>query len=400
METKKLSIIIPCYNCASTLEEALTSIYTQNLTTPFEIIMVDDGSTDNTKELIISLAKKHKEIKYFFHNKNKGGGATRNTAISKSNGNLIFCLDSDDILGENMLQKMINFLIEKNCDGIIFNESKFFIGKNKNKTTSSFNFINEEPFKIEDLFDNKKGYLTQINFLYTKRAYNITEGYPENHGFDTQELGFKFLVNGLRAFTCPKTFYYHRQALKKSYFERVYSSGTYSLNIYFIMENLIHLFSPSIRTKIINYDIFENSALGKSNLKTMIDLEYSTNKEKIFIQNYEKFLEKDGQQKYISDNKEKNTNDEKFIKAIYFYKNGEYKKAIEIFINMLANNSSCKIIYFNIMRCSVALSGIQKNEIEKETLKNINGLILKKRKIDLNPNIIKKMLLIIKNKLK
>ena len=58
----KISIIMPCYNCSGTLEEAVTSIYTQNLIIPFEIVMVNDGSTDNTFELIKELKKKIEEL--------------------------------------------------------------------------------------------------------------------------------------------------------------------------------------------------------------------------------------------------------------------------------------------------------------------------------------------------
>ena len=92
MTKHKLSIIIPCYNCTSTLEEALSSVYTQNLTTPFEVIMVNDGSTDSTLVLITELSKKYPYITYYNHEKNRGGGATRNTGIAKTTGDLIYCL--------------------------------------------------------------------------------------------------------------------------------------------------------------------------------------------------------------------------------------------------------------------------------------------------------------------
>ena len=86
----RLSIIIPCYNCAETLEEAVDSIYRQALTLPFEIIMVDDCSTDKTVKIMDKLKNRYKETKVFNHEKNQGGGVTRNTAVEKSTGDIIF----------------------------------------------------------------------------------------------------------------------------------------------------------------------------------------------------------------------------------------------------------------------------------------------------------------------
>src|SRR5436190_906289 len=65
-----LSIIIPCFNSEKTIEEAVHSCFQQNLNENFEIVIVDDGSTDATKEIIRNLAEKHSEIKYFLLEKN------------------------------------------------------------------------------------------------------------------------------------------------------------------------------------------------------------------------------------------------------------------------------------------------------------------------------------------
>ena len=69
----KISIIIPCYNCAKTLREAVASCYVQKLDN-FEIVMVDDGSADNTKEIMQKLASKHPEIPFNFGEYSVGGG--------------------------------------------------------------------------------------------------------------------------------------------------------------------------------------------------------------------------------------------------------------------------------------------------------------------------------------
>ena len=128
--TPKLSIIIPCYNCEDTLREAVDSCYIQGFSNEeFEIIMVDDGSTDNTWKLMQGIASEYKNIKVLQHSRNRGGGATRNTAIKNSSADVLFCLDSDDILPPDTLGKMYTFLKEKNCNAVCIHRFINFNGK-------------------------------------------------------------------------------------------------------------------------------------------------------------------------------------------------------------------------------------------------------------------------------
>jgi glycosyltransferase involved in cell wall biosynthesis len=92
----KLSMVVPCYNCEATLEDAVASIFRQDPIFPIDITMVDDGSADSTYEVMQRLARQDRRIKVLRHKSNCGGGAARNTAVEHTDGDLIFCLDSDD----------------------------------------------------------------------------------------------------------------------------------------------------------------------------------------------------------------------------------------------------------------------------------------------------------------
>ena len=190
----KISIIIPCYNCAKTLREAVASCYVQKLDN-FEIVMVDDGSADNTKEIMQKLASKHPEIKLFYHDKNKGGGATRNTAVKNSTGEIIFCLDSDDVLPASTLSKMLSFMEEKQCDGVTIHKSIKFSGDNVNNIHHvDVSPYSEEKIQLASLFSKNKEFSPlYVNFMYTKSAFNRTGGYPTSHGYDTQGFAWRFL---------------------------------------------------------------------------------------------------------------------------------------------------------------------------------------------------------------
>src|SRR5258706_6192924 len=94
----KLSVIIPCYNCAQTLQETVDSIDTQELDIPFEIIAVDDGSTDQTSDLLKRIVRGRNEMRIITHEQSRRGGAARITGIRAAKGYLIYCLDSYNIL--------------------------------------------------------------------------------------------------------------------------------------------------------------------------------------------------------------------------------------------------------------------------------------------------------------
>ncbi len=105
-----VSVIIPTHNRAKFLMEALESVYSQTFK-PFEIIVVDDGSTDNTRT---ALSKSEFNVKYVYQ-KNSGPAAARNRGISEAKGEWIAFLDADDAWLPGKLAMQLEF-IRKNPD--------------------------------------------------------------------------------------------------------------------------------------------------------------------------------------------------------------------------------------------------------------------------------------------
>jgi glycosyltransferase involved in cell wall biosynthesis len=101
MEKIFFSIVVPVYNRASHLPKALNSILAQNYNN-FEVVIVDDGSTDNTKSIAGEFVTKDQRIKYF-HKKNEERSIARNYGIAHAQGEYIGFLDSDDVLYPNHL---------------------------------------------------------------------------------------------------------------------------------------------------------------------------------------------------------------------------------------------------------------------------------------------------------
>lgn len=107
----KVSIIMPAYNCAKYITESIASVTAQTYTN-WELLIVDDASTDNTQQVVEELAKKDSRIKYIRLEKNSGAAVARNTAIEKADGRYMAFLDSDDLWYPEKLKKQLGFMQE------------------------------------------------------------------------------------------------------------------------------------------------------------------------------------------------------------------------------------------------------------------------------------------------
>ena len=109
-----ISVIIPTYNRRDTIKRSIDSVLSQDYDN-IELIIVDDNSTDNTKEIVDSYGSDR--IKYYFNNSDiHGAGVARNLGIDMANGELIAFNDSDDEWLHGKLTSQYNFLIKHNAD--------------------------------------------------------------------------------------------------------------------------------------------------------------------------------------------------------------------------------------------------------------------------------------------
>jgi glycosyltransferase involved in cell wall biosynthesis len=109
--TPLVSVVIPCYNAELFLTETLESVFCQTLS-DFEVIAIDDGSTDGTANVIRSFSSR---IKSEFSS-NRGASAARNLGTELAKGKFIQYLDADDILRPDALEKRVNALVNSNAD--------------------------------------------------------------------------------------------------------------------------------------------------------------------------------------------------------------------------------------------------------------------------------------------
>lgn len=108
-----VSVIIPTYNRANLVSDAIKSVLRQTYK-KFELIIVDDHSSDNTAQVVGNI--NDSRIRYFCHSENLGGSAARNTGIDKSQSELIAFLDSDDIWFPQKLERQLNTIDDSNIN--------------------------------------------------------------------------------------------------------------------------------------------------------------------------------------------------------------------------------------------------------------------------------------------
>ncbi|MBO5691583.1 MAG: glycosyltransferase family 2 protein [Spirochaetaceae bacterium] len=110
-----ISIITPNYNCGRFIAQTIESVRTQTYTN-WEMLIVDDCSTDDSYQIALEYAQKDPRIKVFQNEKNSGAAISRNKAIELSQGEYLAFLDSDDLWLPEKLEKQLQFMQENDCD--------------------------------------------------------------------------------------------------------------------------------------------------------------------------------------------------------------------------------------------------------------------------------------------
>ncbi|HHF2112802.1 TPA: glycosyltransferase family 2 protein, partial [Haemophilus influenzae] len=111
MNMPLISIIMPVYNAECYLNQGILSCLNQSYQN-IELILIDDGSTDKSIEIINNIIDKDKRVKLFFTPTNQGPAAARNIGLEKAQGDYITFLDSDDFIANDKLEKQLNFMLQ------------------------------------------------------------------------------------------------------------------------------------------------------------------------------------------------------------------------------------------------------------------------------------------------
>lgn len=278
----KISFIIPAYNCADTIAESIESIFNGNFEDGDEVIIVNDASTDKTLEIVNGLQKKYPIIKSVSHNINKGSAAAgRNTGIDYSKNDLIFCLDSDNILAPGAVPVLKKYMLEQNADVAAFGEMRFF-KKDIKKITHKL-IYKDGCIELKDALAGFCWPGASGNYLFTKKSWLNAGRQSESVGgaYDSLVFGIKQLATGSKIVIMKNSFYYHR-AGHESAFIRDKDKIKSSLIVLSVLVNFLDLIEEEdvdyIMSKEHRYSWFDelekrpirlkNSAIGINGFRT------------------------------------------------------------------------------------------------------------------------------------
>jgi uncharacterized pyridoxamine 5'-phosphate oxidase family protein len=192
MTEKKVSIIIPCYNSKNTIRESIKTALNQTYQNK-EVVVVNDGSTDGSKNIIKKFGSK---IKYC-ETKNKGAPRARNIGIKVSNGEFVKFLDADDRMCLESVEKQVNQSVKlSKSHKIVFGNAKYVNSDNK--------VIKKTNFEEENRITNPLLRIRSMNIqtslpLHKKKLLEKVNGFDESLTRGQEyDLHFRLVASGVR----------------------------------------------------------------------------------------------------------------------------------------------------------------------------------------------------------
>jgi|LSQX01.3.fsa_nt_gb glycosyltransferase EpsJ len=213
--TPYVSIIVPVYNNEKYLRECLNSLINQELK-EIEIILINDGSTDRSPDIIKKYALKDPRIK-IINQDNRGPNTARNKGIKVSKGEYIGFVDSDDTISKDMYKKMYNTAKEHNAD--IVTSGYHTCDENLNIISTHYPlfrynviFSKEDKIKmIEEIYKNKFSFFAVRNLYKKEMILEKNYFFDEDIRIGTELLfNFFYFYNANRIIALKEAFYFYR----------------------------------------------------------------------------------------------------------------------------------------------------------------------------------------------
>jgi glycosyltransferase involved in cell wall biosynthesis len=251
-----VSIIVPCYNYAEYLPDALDSILAQTYP-DWECIIINDGSLDNTEDVALNYCKGDNRFKYFYK-ENGGHSSARNFAIRHSSGKYILPLDADDKISSNFLKDAVETIEKDNEIIIVTTHTQLFGDVQKVIKMGSYDF--KSLLIVNFLFASN---------LFRRTDFDNTKGYDETMlVFEDWNLWINLLKKGGKVVELPFVGYYYRQKSNSIFREGIKDNKR-------IFKDLLKLYNNNI-------DIYEKY------FENPISLIQENEKMKRVIHNYQK----------------------------------------------------------------------------------------------------------------
>jgi glycosyltransferase involved in cell wall biosynthesis len=222
-----ISIIIPTYNRKEILQKNLNSVFQQSFKDSYEVIVVDDGSTDNTAEFLEELQKEHKNF-YYKLQENKGPGLARNLAVAVAQGEILVFLDDDCIISETFLEEVVGvFKRHPDVSAFYGEAAQVFIDNLFSPLNDYYNFENED--KKESVYSvlNPFFRLRTDCCAIKKKVFDGLGGFAKEFSFIAEDvdLGYRLLQAGHRGCTANISVKHYQRKDVKALIKRHFKFG-------------------------------------------------------------------------------------------------------------------------------------------------------------------------------
>ncbi len=224
--TLKFSIIVPVYNRPKEIDELLESLTKQGFSDDFEVLIIDDGSTEKS-ERIVEKYKPQLDVKYYFK-ENTGAGASRNFGMQQATGNYFIILDSDVLVPKQYLSEVSKALNKKFTDAFggpdAAHESFTLLQK-------AINYSMTAVLTTGGIRGKKKAVgkfqPRSFNLGLSKKAFELTNGFSKLKVGEDIDLTFRLWGHGLETQLIENGFVYHkRRSTIKQFFKQTFAFGS------------------------------------------------------------------------------------------------------------------------------------------------------------------------------
>ncbi|MDN3621185.1 MULTISPECIES: glycosyltransferase family 2 protein [Polaribacter] len=220
------SLIIPVYNRPNEIEELLESLTKQDFSNDFEILIIEDGSTEKS-EMIVEKYKSQLHLKYFFK-ENSGAGASRNFGMQNASGNYFIILDSDVIVPTHYLSEVKKALETNYTDAFGGPDAAH---KSFTSLQKAINYSMTSVLTTGGIRGKKqavgKFQPRSFNLGLSKKAFEKTQGFSKMKNGEDIDLTFRLWENGCETQLIEKAFVYHkRRSSIQQFFKQTFGFGT------------------------------------------------------------------------------------------------------------------------------------------------------------------------------
>ena len=220
------SIIIPVYNRPNEIDELIESLTKQDFSDDFEVLIIEDGSENSSKEIVKNY-ENQLDLKYFFK-ENSGAGASRNFGMQEAKGNYFIILDSDVIVPKHYLSEVKNAL-EKNFTDAFGGPDAAH--ESFTATQKAINYSMTSVLTTGGIRGKKKAVgkfqPRSFNLGLSKKAFEKTNGFADLKVGEDIDLTFRLWKNGFETQLIESAFVYHkRRSTVKQFFKQTFAFGT------------------------------------------------------------------------------------------------------------------------------------------------------------------------------